>query len=135
MTSPVSLAYIIANKLGMPFQQPIELLVEYKQSDYLLIGPNIRHNALYTAFLYFYLDGGILGVIIISFILGMLCRLSVRMMYRYRNTPSLVLCSLCFTTSLFSITDYRFINYIYIVLIIILIRMIKKNKKHLITKL
>lgn len=119
-SSIVQIAYIICNKIGVPFSQPFEPLVKIKQDRYIQVGHSQNFNALYTAVLYFYTDFGVIGVIIIPFILGLLCRLFIKIFLRYENLPSLMLITYCYILLLFSITDFNFTSYSSLFMVILL---------------
>ena len=109
--SVVQVAYIISNKLGAPFNQPLERLTKYKQDRYINVGQGIRFNALYTAVLYFYLDFGLFGVIVLPLLFGCICGWLIKKLLRYRNIYFLIIVNFCFILSMFSITDFNFTTY------------------------
>lgn len=119
-SSAWSLAYSVFNKIGVHVHQPIEDLIELKQEDYFYVSPHRAWNALYTAVLYFYLDGGIWGVILIPFFLGMIMRWLVNQLYRYRTWPFIVIVSFFFHTMIRSITDFNFATAFPLITILIL---------------
>jgi len=119
-SSILSLSYSIFNKIGVYIHQPIVDLIELKQETYFYVSPNRAWNALYTSVLYFYLDGGILGVILIPFILGMIMRWLINRLYRYRTWPFIVIVSYFFHVMIRSITDFNFATAFPLITIIVL---------------
>lgn len=68
----------------------------YLHENYIDVGTEWRWNALYTSCLYYYLDFGILGVLLIPFVFGIMVRLSIRWLYQYRSFVFLILLSVIF---------------------------------------
>lgn len=126
-SSIVQVIYIICNKLGMPFDQPMERLTQLKQDNCITVGNSRSFNALYTSVLYFYTDFGLLGVIIIPFLLGMLCRFLIKKFLIYQTFPLLILITYCYILSMFSITDFNFTTYTSLFVMVILYWLGTKN--------
>lgn len=119
-SSVVQTLYIVLNKIGLPFDQPMERLAKIKQNDYIWVGSSIRFNALYTAVLFFYTDFGVVGVIFIPFLLGLLSRFFIKSFLRFQTLPLLMLITYCYILILFSITDFNFTTYTSLFMVIIL---------------
>lgn len=134
-SSIVQVAYIICNKIGLPFEQPMEKLGKLKQNSYISVGKSRPFNALYTSVLFFYTDFGLLGVILIPFLLGMLCRFLIKKFLTYQTFPLLILITYCYILSMFSITDFNFTTYTSLFMVILLYWLgIKKGKKNKISQ-
>ena len=114
-SSVVQIAYIILNKVGLPFEQPIAKLTELKQDSWISTGPDTEFNALYTSVLFYYTDFGIIGVLIIPLLLGMFCRYILIQFQARRNIWLLCLSNFIFIEALFSITDFQLTQYSYLV--------------------
>lgn len=119
LTSLDRLVCLFLRRIGLPAHDAMEAFAEIKQNLWIDIG-EIRFNALYTAFMPFYLDFGIYGVIIIPFILGIVVRSSIRWMYRNFNIYSIILVSILFYTMFRSVMDWNFYNSMDVVLLIFL---------------
>lgn len=128
-SSVVQVSYIVLNKLGLKFKQPMEQFTQIKQNEYITVGPELYFNALYTSVLYFYMDFGILGVFFLPFIFGWICRFMIDKLILYNNYYLLVLVNYLFILTMFSITDYNFTSYTSLFVVIILYRLgIRKYK-------
>jgi len=119
-SSVVQILYIVSNKLGIKIEQPIEKFAELKQNSTTDVGSNCYFNALYTAVLYFYTDFGVLGVFLIPFILGYMCRYFIHKLLIYKKFSLLALVTYCYILTLFSITDFNFTTYSSLLVVIIL---------------
>lgn len=95
-------------------------LTESTQTRYA-IGPGIGYNAFLGPFYYFYVDGGIIGVIILSLLYGYFC---CSLFFAYKNNPTykntviylLVLFGLAFSMVRFQFTTVRyFLAFIYVI--------------------
>lgn len=127
-SSAVSVTNMITKRVGLPIQEPLAKVTEYKQDSRIAIGRGITHNALYTAMLFPYLDFGIVGVIIIPYLLGMFIRIVIKRFYIYHSLPLLLLLNQCYILIVFSIMDFRGINFFSTIGIIIFL-FIKGSKK------
>lgn len=61
----------------------------------------------YNGVLFPYLDFGILGVIIISFLLGLFVRSAIRKLYKYKSIFLMILVNQCYIMAIYSIFDFR----------------------------
>ncbi len=101
--------YTFLNKVGIRYDKSdLDKMVRIKQDEYILIGTDSRWNALYSTNLYYYLDFGYFGIIIIPFFLGMLVRYTIKLMYRYNNVPFFILTAYVFNIMVLSFTIFRF---------------------------
>ena len=69
---------VLPNYFGISppaFKLVLDVATEYMQEfeETIYIGDNIPYNAFISMFSYFYADGGLYGVVIISFLFGFLC--------------------------------------------------------------
>lgn len=119
LSSIEGLSYSLLGRFGIQTEKAIDMLIPIKQTNIIDIG-NGSWNALYTAVLYFYLDGGMLGCIIFPFLLGMAFRFTIKLLYRYKSWPLIILVSMFFQMVLHSVSDYSFYNpftFIFVVLL------------------
>ncbi len=103
----INLINIVTRRFGVDIGEPIQDLVPYKQENHISTGINSTHNALYTAVLYPYLDFGILGVIIIPFLLGLFVRSAIGKLYKYKSIFLMILVNQCYIMAIYSIFDFR----------------------------
>lgn len=71
-------APIIA-KLGIPIQRVSDSTMKQLQDNEISVGKDRNFNFIYTSFMYFYFDFGILGIIVISFLFGRFLRYCVEL--------------------------------------------------------
>lgn len=64
-------------------------------------------NALFSWNFYFYLDFGIVGMIVLPFLFGFLIRKSIYWFYRYQNVSSMMLLSILFLSLILSVLDFN----------------------------
>ena len=81
---------------GVLPERAINKIGTYLHENYIDVGTEWRWNALYTSCLYYYLDFGILGVLLTPFVFGIMVRLSIRWLYQYRSFVFLILLSVIF---------------------------------------
>lgn len=110
--------------LGINFM-PINNIIGNYTQRYILIGNNQYFNAFYTSLFNFYGDFGVVGVIIFSFLSGMLIKYSINN-YTKKNTLNSLLLFI-YTLSMLLCSIYRF-NYQLGQYLIILIYLIIINK-------
>ena len=120
MSSVEAFAYTLFNKLGIPFDKELNNLVEIKQNTPIDIGSGFSWNALYTVVLYFYLDFGIIGIIILPLLFGLLLKLLINKMYNKKSLSLLMLVYFYFQIIFFSVFDYGFTNAFDFIFVIIL---------------
>lgn len=121
------LVYLFMRVLGFRIYNPMPDLIEIKQDTQIVIG-DTTWNALYTAVLYYWLDGGIIGCVIFPFLIGIGFRYLVRFFYRYRTWPFLVILALFFQVNMHSVSDFEFSSPFNLILVLILFRMGMKRK-------
>lgn len=101
--------YTFLNTFGIVYDKSdLDKMVSIKQDEYIPIGTETYWNALYSTNLYYYLDFGYLGIIIIPFFLGMLVRYTIKLMYRYNNIPFFILAAYVFNIMVLSFVNFRF---------------------------
>ncbi len=128
-TSLLHLTYIVSNKLGFPFEQPIIRLAPIKQDKWIKVSQSRSFNALYTAVLFFYLDFGIAGVIFIPFLLGLLVRFIINQFLKYPNIWMLTIVNYIFILTLTSTTDFSLRDFSSLVVLVILYIIGTKHRK------
>lgn len=104
---------------GMPdFQQPyIRVSQDVQQDTEILIGPSKEWNALYTWNIDFYADFGILGIIIINFLVGFWFRSIIKMFYKKPTVSAFVLICVLESLTFFSVFNTTFNDFMLWVLI------------------
>lgn len=79
----------ITARLGLTVNQAIEDYAQLAQNNVIMVGDVTEHNALYTSSLIYYLDAGIIGIIIFPFIFGICFHYLVR---KTQETESVWIC-------------------------------------------
>ncbi len=97
-----NLFYSVVSKIGITYSRPIGAVAETTQS-YIRLSPSITWNALYTWFLYFYLDFGIIGILFFPFLFGRIFRQLLSMIYKYNCIEFTILASNFFMIVVFSV--------------------------------
>lgn len=129
-SAPIKLISPILNLMGFGYIDIAD--ISFKQTEYINIGPGY-FNALYTSLFWFYLDLGIIGVVIFPFILGLLFRWSIKLMYEKNTLPIIIFVFIFFQKALHSVFDYTFVSYEELLFVIILLYFgLKKQKYHVI---
>ncbi len=83
----------ILQKVGIPIKRVQDGGMSLMQENRIYIGKDNTFNFSYTALMYFYLDFGVLGIIILPFVFGRFCLLTLRVFNRHRTVGSLCLVS------------------------------------------
>lgn len=81
---------------GIPRERAISKIGSYLRDNYIDVGTPWRWNALYTSCIYYYLDFGILGVLLLPFIFGAIVRYLIRCTYRYKSVFFIILIAFVF---------------------------------------
>lgn len=81
----------LLQRVGIPVKRVREKGMSLLQENSIMVGKNTEFNFLYTAFLYFYFDAGLLGILVFSFLFGKLCLITLRTYNRYHTIGSLCL--------------------------------------------
>lgn len=73
--------------LGIPFYNEAPIISEINNflSDRILISNNMTYNALYTSIFYYYIDSGIIGIILYSFTFGAIGRWIIKLFQEKEN--------------------------------------------------
>lgn len=113
-------------------------LITYTQ-ERVFIGPGMGYNAFVTPFFYFYVDFGLIGVIVLSFLFGMFCT-SVYIKYlKQRSYRSLSIYLLVAYGIFMSMVRFQFVQMRYVLAFLYLllpyaktlgVRITLKNKRH-----
>lgn len=100
----------LLNKLGAGYLESAD--ISFKQDEGIQVSSEVySFNALYTALFWFYLDFGMLGIIIFPFIFGLLLRWAILLMTRRFNMANLVLVSFLFLRIMHFVFDYSFVTF------------------------
>lgn len=120
---------VILNKVmgGGTRQRAISEVGTYLHDNYIDVGTPWRWNALYTSCMYYYLDFGTIGVLLLPFIWGILVRLSIRWLYKYRSFLFLILLSIVFYTLINSFQRFFLYRMSQLLLLIGLYYFARKN--------
>lgn len=135
LTSVIELYNLFASRVGLAIpMSDIGNMVKIKQSEFIVVGKEeeitSHYNALYTAALWFYLDYGIMGVIVLPFLLGILVRWIIKQTYNYLSIPMLTVCFVSYYYTINSVKDF-YLRSGYVLLMLIAMYFIgKKTRKH-----
>lgn len=119
LAAPELLLYIILNKMGITYEKALDDLVEIKQNEIITIGDD-SWNALYTSLLYYYLDFGWIGIIIIPLLFGYLFRYMIKCFYKTNSIGHFVIITYMFHEIIRAITDYTFVGVYVLILMVVL---------------
>lgn len=119
LAAPNLLLYIILNKMGFKYEKALDDLVEIKQDEVIFIGDG-SWNALYTSLLYYYLDFGWLGIIIIPLFFGYFLRYMIKCFYKTNSIGHFVIITYMFHEIIRAITDYTFVGVYVLILMVVL---------------
>lgn len=103
---------------------------EYTEKNKIDIGLPFNWNGLYTWNLNFYVDGGILGVILLNFLFGFLMRSVIKLTYLHQTVYTFILCSLVLIfvfQSPMKLLDYYVIDPVFIIVLLLLSK-VKKDR-------
>lgn len=124
--SILHLAYMVLNKLGLPFHQPIFDYSDLIQDQWISIGPT-GWNALYTSANFYYLDSGVLGVILYPFIFGLIFCWAVKLFFKTQSIWHLFLLSFVWQMVCFSIMNFNFTSSFSLIMCLVFYYLGKKN--------
>lgn len=124
----VHLTYIIMNKLGKPFRQPFLDYSERIQDEYINIGSG-QWNALYTSVNVYYLDSGIIGVILYPFLFGFLFCLIIKLLLKTQSIWHFFLLGFMCRMVFFSICNYGFTSGFTLIMVLAFYFLGKRKKK------
>lgn len=128
-SSVIALVNMITKRFGLDIDEPISDLIYIKQKQYIPIGLEDKHNALYTSVLYPYLDFGIVGVLILPMFIGLFIRKSIASFYRSKGIYSIILLTCLYIQVVESIFDSFIINNPFIIMMLILLYLISNRLK------
>lgn len=126
----VHLAYIFMNRLGMPFRQPFLDYSERIQDNYIYIGSG-QWNALYTSANFYYLDSGVLGVLLYPFIFGIIFCWVIKTLYRTQSIWHLFLFCYVWQLVCCSILNFRFTSAFTLIMVLFLYYLGSRKKVRL----
>lgn len=125
-----ALAYSVLGKVGITVHRYVEDLAPLQQDNLIPIATEEQTwNALYTAVLYYYLDFGVVGVIVFPFLFGLLLRFLIKKLYAYRNVPMIILVSTLFYKAVLTIIQYGLGGHVELVVLVLLYIIGKKKKQ------
>ena len=101
---------VLLRKVGIPINDAIGDLTLIKQDEIIQIGPETRHNALYTSLLFYYNDFGFLGCLLFPLLFGFLSRKTIIIFYKTQSLSSFVLNAVLFLCLFYSIYDFALVN-------------------------
>lgn len=78
------------------------------------IGPGITYNAFLTPFYYFYIDGGVLGVVVLSFLYGIVSMVAYLEYIKKRSYKTLSIYLLFVMGMVFSMVRFHFVQMRYV---------------------
>lgn len=119
LAAPNLLLYIILNKMGWKYEKALDDLVKIKQDEVIFIGDG-SWNALYTSLLFYYLDFGWLGIIIIPLFFGYISRYMIKCFYKTNSIGHFVIITYMFHEIIRAITDYTFVGVYELILMVVL---------------
>lgn len=121
---------VTVNMLHMPdFEQPYIRVAKVQQDTQFLIGPGINWNALYTWNLNFYVDFGIIGILLLNYIIGLWFKSVIKMFYRNTTVSAFLLICIMFRLMVFGLTNTTFNDFMLWVLIFALYYSHKQEKR------
>ncbi len=111
LASVEELYNLFASRIGMAVpMSDLQKFYSIKQKEFIVVGNNesvtAHYNALYTVALWFYLDFGLIGVIIIPFICGIFVRWIILQTYRRFSVPMLAVCFVASSYMINSVKDF-----------------------------
>lgn len=128
-TTIEGLFYTIVGRIGITYERPITSVVILLQDSQIDLGGTCTlWNALYTSCIYYYLDFGKWGVIIIPFFIGLLFRYAIKKYYIEHNVYTFILLGFVFLKLIFSIIQYNFTNFSELLFVFFLIYMSRKKQ-------
>ena len=117
LAAPNLLIYIIFNKIGIKYEKALDDLVEIKQDENIYIGDS-SWNALYTSLLYYYLDFGWIGIVLIPLFFGYLLRYMIKCLYKTNSIGHFIIITYMFHEIIRAITDYTFVGVFVLILMV-----------------
>lgn len=98
--------YTTIGKLA-PYKRPINEFMKIKQEESINVSKDVDFwNALYTWAVFFYLDFGIVGVIVIPYLIGLLFRKLIKSFYKAPSFSYFAILNLLFIFIFLSVLDY-----------------------------
>lgn len=117
--------WTISKHLGLQITNVDAKTTQKLQNDWIFVGtrPNSTWNYAYTSCVYYYYDFGLLGVILVPFILGVLMRFVIKRLYTRYSIFDLALflfSCFCMYMSVFSGYLHKKVSIFYVIFLIIL---------------
>lgn len=120
---------IVLSKIGLGSERLLPKFADIKQNDKIVLNDkNDRWNALYTAILFFYVDFGWVGVILLPMFFGFLVSLSLEQLLLKKSLISLVLANYCFLQVMHSVFDFCINDFSDFILILLISLSVLKSR-------
>ncbi len=132
LTSVIKAINLFSSRLGITLSASLDTFVETKQENFISIGGDYNNwNALYTSNLFYYLDFGLFGIIALSFIMGLLFRGLIKLMYKFGTVQLFIIVNYLFFSVFCSVLDFYFRDpYVFLLFLILLFWGVKtKNSR------
>lgn len=127
-----AVAYSVLGKVGIPVHRYVQDLAPLQQSHLIPIADEEQTwNALYTAVLYYYLDLGVVGVIVFPFFFGLLLRFLIKKLYYLRNVSMIILVATVFYKVLLSVLQFGMGSHVELIVLVLLYYFANKTKPHI----
>lgn len=114
------LVFTLLENIGFPypaFMSVVENLANCENS--VVIGQNMRMNAFVSVFYYFYIDGGLLAVLIESIVYGWFSGSSFRKMNSSKDPRQLIIYMVVCQSIVFSMVRYQFVLLEFVIALIL----------------
>lgn len=126
-----AVAYSVLGKVGIPVHRYVADLAPLQQESLIPIADEEQTwNALYTSVLYYYLDLGLVGVIIFPFLFGLLFRFLIKKLYNLRNVFMIIIVATVFYKVILSVLQFGMGSHVELIVLILLYYFANKNKPH-----
>ena len=126
----LSYIFTVFENLGFHYPSSLarvdEILFSVEQS--VSIGSSLRMNAFVSMFYYFYLDGGLIGIVIESYIYGCLCSYIFRRSRGAVDGRFIVVYALLFQSILFSMVRFQLVVSAFVIALILPFIMFRRKK-------
>lgn len=111
------------------FEQPYMRVAKVQQDTQFSIGPGIDWNALYTWNLNFYVDFGLIGIIVLNYIIGLWFKSIIKMFYKNTTVSAFLLICILFRLMVLGLMNTTFNDFMLWVLILALYYFHKQEKR------
>lgn len=116
-----AIAYSVLGKVGITVRRYVGDLAPLQQGHLIPIADEEQTwNALYTAVLYYYLDLGVVGVILFPFFFGWLLRFFIKKLYYLRNVSMIIIVATLFYKVLISVLQFGMGSHVELIVLVLL---------------